>query len=135
MGQTIIGFLIEPRGLLWLDPRDDVIPLAQPFPLSEVGLAVLMPPRHELDARFPQQGEHEPPAVVPVGQHQIATLEFVEQRAEERRLAGLLARIRPVARARTIPVASEVNATTAKCTLECISTRSSPNAKWHVKGC
>ena len=86
--QAIIGLLIEPPRLLWLGPRDDVITFAAPLSPAEVGCAILMPPRGELDAQLPQQREQGSAAVVPVGQHQV-----VEQRAEQRGLTGLLARV------------------------------------------
>ena len=68
---------------------------------GDVGRAVLVQPRHELDSPFSQQREHEPAAVVAVGQDQVATGEFVaasqllEQRAEEGRLAGLITKPNP----------------------------------------
>ena len=59
-----------------------MIALAEPLPAGDVGLTMLISPRHEFDAQIPQQGGHEPAAVVPVGQHHISAPEFVEQRAE-----------------------------------------------------
>ena len=86
----------------------DVVTFAEPLSPAEVGCAILMQPRGELDAQLPQQREQEPAAVVAVGQDQIAARECVaatellEQRAEGRAkqrakqcgLAGLLARVR-----------------------------------------
>ena len=60
-----------------------MIALAEPLPADEVGLTMLMQPRHEFDTQIPQQDEHEPAAVVLAGQHQIAATESVDDpRAE-----------------------------------------------------
>ncbi len=72
-----------------------MIALAQPFAPAEVVLAALVQAEADIDVLISQQGQQPVGAVVAVRHHHVAAPQLFQQGAEQSRLAGLLALVRP----------------------------------------